>query len=81
MLTNYMEFECLFYTNDSVVDRTPEYEESIICIDLLKVIAFNPYREREYTVVRMMDRNSYIIKVEYEEFKVLVSEFVAKMSN
>lgn len=81
MITNFMEFECIFYKKDSVVDGEPEFEESIVCLDLMNVIAFNPYRTKGYTVARMTDANSYIIKIEYDDFKLMLGDLVAKFNN
>lgn len=82
MLANFREFECLFWVEDNPINCTPEYEESKVMIDLNSCIAFNPFKERQgYTVLRMCDGLSYIVKEDYSTMKILVSDAIAIFEN
>lgn len=81
MISNFREFKCLFYDDNPLTDN-PQYISSKITIDLTYCIAFNPFEERKgYTVLRMSDGMSYIVKEEYSTIKILIQEFQAIFQN
>lgn len=80
--TNFREFDCLFWEKDNPITDEPEYIASKVMIDLNSCIAFNPFRERKgYTVLRMKDGISYIVKEDYSTIRVLITETVALFQN
>lgn len=82
MISNFREFECLFWVKDDPITEEPEYEASKISIDLTYCIAFNPYPDRKgYTVLRMTDGMSYIVKEDYSTVKYLIKQHTAIFTN
>ena len=81
MITNFQEFECLFFEKENPVNSKAEFEKGTICIDLNNVIAFNAFTDRRYTVLRMIDGNSYIVRCTYDEMMNSVMSFAVRFEN
>jgi len=81
MITNFHEFDCLFFDKVNPITEEDEFKTGTVCIDLLKVVAFNEYTKQGYTVLRLVDANSYIVKVDYNEIMDLITGFALRFEN
>lgn len=82
MLSKFVEFDCLFWEKDNLITDEPQYVASRVMIDLNHCIAFNPFPERNgYTVLRMTDGTSYIVKEDFDTIKIMIKDSVAVFEN
>jgi hypothetical protein len=71
-MKKYHEFTCLFDNGENPVTGERNFETGIVCVDLNAVIAFNPFFLDGYTVLRMSDGTSFVVKFAYEKAKTLL---------
>ena len=80
MMTNFQEFSCKFADESDDIDE-PKFIDGQITIDLTTVIAFNPWSDKRYTVLRCIDGQSYIVKCDYKKMKDRIESFAIRFAN
>jgi len=81
MMSNFQEFDCLFLQRDNEINSNADYVRGKICIDLNNAIAFNRFTDERYTVLRMVDGNSYIVRCSYDDMMERVLSYVVRFEN
>ena len=72
-MKKFHEFTCLFDNGIDPVSGEPDFTISDACIDLMSVIAFNPFTLTDYTVLRLVDGTSFIVECKFDEMKKLMA--------
>lgn len=71
-MKKFHEFNCLYNNGTDPVSGEMDYTAGIASIDLNSITAFNPFTLDNYTVVRLVDGNSFVVEYPYEKFKQLI---------
>ncbi len=68
-MKKFIEFTCLFDDGEDLVTGEPNFSTGTISVDMMNVIAFNPFMLEGYTVLRMNEGTSFVVKASYDEIK------------